>query len=73
MILDVRRILADEVIGKFIDGGRHRVGPSLDDRLAPARDPGVGLHLEETPAGRHDERREFRDFHGFDREYASVR
>ena len=47
---DLARVLADQVGLDLLDGRRDRERAPLDDRLAQADDPGIGVHLEEEPA-----------------------
>ena len=63
VILDRRRVLADQIIGQFGDAGRHRFGAAFHHRLAPAGDAFIGLDLQEQPARRHHEGGELGDFH----------
>lgn len=46
VIFDVARVLADEVVGQFMDRGLHRVRAPFDDGLAPADDAFIGLDFE---------------------------
>ena len=55
MILDGGRIAPDQVVGEFVDAGLHRLRPTLDHRLAPARDALVRLDFHEQPARRNEE------------------
>ena len=63
MILDRRRVLADQIIGQLGDTGRHGFGAALHHRLAPAGDAFIGLDLQEQPARRHHKGGELGDFH----------
>ena len=63
-VLDAVRVLADQVVGKLMDGGLHGGGAALDDRFAPAVAALVGLDLEEQPARRHLPGPESCDLHG---------
>jgi hypothetical protein len=63
VILDQRRILADQIVGQLLDGGGDRVRASLEHRLTPPGDPLVRLDLEEAPPRRDDERGERSDLH----------
>ncbi len=47
---DRPRVLADEVAFQLPDGSDAGLGPPLDDRLAEANDPGIGVNLQEEPA-----------------------
>jgi hypothetical protein len=62
-VFDVAWVFADQVVGQFLDGGRHGVGAAFDHRLAPTGHALVGFDLEEAPARRNDEGGEFGDFH----------
>ncbi len=64
VVLDVARVLADEVVGQFLHGGGHGVGTAFEDGLAPAVDAFVGFDLQEAPARRHQERGQSGDLHG---------
>ena len=63
MILDRRRVFADQIVGQFGDTGRHGFGAAFHHRLAPAGDARIGLDLEEQPARRHHKGGELGDFH----------
>ena len=64
VVLDPERVLADQEVGQFRDRWPRRVRAPLDDRLAPARDPLVGLDLEEQPARRDEVGLQRGDLHG---------
>ena len=76
MVFDVSRVLAEQIVGQFVDRRGHTVGPALDDGLTPADDALVGFHLQEAPAGRNDVGGQLRDLHavgsrGMDRQAAT--
>lgn len=64
MILDQEGVLADQIVGHFLDGRLDSQRAALDDRFAPADDAVVGLDLQKQPARRHDIGGELGDFHG---------
>ena len=63
MVLDGRRIFADQIIGQLGDAGSHGFGAALHHRLAPAGDAFIGLDLQKQPARRHHIGGELDDFH----------
>ncbi|MCY1368989.1 hypothetical protein D9M69_560030 [compost metagenome] len=71
-VLDVARVLADQIVGKLVDGGRHRVRPALYHRLAPAADADIGIDAQEQPARRDQEGGEAGDLHARDSCCAAV-
>ena len=63
VILDLVRVLADQIVGQFLHLGGDSCGAAFDHRLAPARDALIGIDLQEQPARRHQERRQLGDLH----------
>src|SRR5699024_6099556 len=51
-VLDVGRVLADQVVGELLDGGADGGRAAFDHGFSPAGHALVGLDLHEGPAGR---------------------
>ncbi len=54
VVLDQARVLADEIVGQFLDRRLDGQRAAFDHRLAPAGDAGIGLDLQEQPARRNN-------------------
>ena len=50
VILDGRRVFADQVVGQLLHHRRHGVGPAFEHRLSPAADARIRVDLQEQPA-----------------------
>ncbi|MNI01584.1 hypothetical protein D3C73_544330 [compost metagenome] len=63
VILDQKRVLADQVIGHLMHGGLDGQRPALNHRLTPTDDAFVGLDLQKQPARRDDVGGKLGDLH----------
>src|ERR1700722_18499097 len=62
MVVDARRILANQELAHLVHGGFHGAGPAFDHRFAPAGETLIGFDFHEHPAWRDAVSSQLRNF-----------
>ena len=52
VMLDTQRILAEKILGQFVDGGDHTLWFPFECRLPPATDPCIRRDLHQAHTGK---------------------
>ena len=62
MLLNLQRILTDQIVGKLLHGSEYRVRPTFDDWLSPTGNPFVRVNFQKQPSGWNEIRSKTCDF-----------